>query len=138
MVIDFDTFWDGNDSERKKRAVTAEQVAAWEKRWQVALPTPLPAALQKQDGGLVRYSDVRVLPLGEMAPPPTEFWQDADYPKKDFRDRRLVITFAHGDDGEPHYFLNFNKDRAEQSAGSVTEEAARRRSRTAGQPRGHR
>jgi hypothetical protein len=67
MAIDFDHFWDESD-EGKRPGITQEKVAAWEARHGVALPKVLRAALKRQNGGLVRYSTVRVLPLEKMAP----------------------------------------------------------------------
>ena len=49
--------------------VSDAQLAAWERGHGVKLPQVLRDALKRQDGGVIRYSHVRVLPLEEIEPP---------------------------------------------------------------------
>jgi hypothetical protein len=108
MAIDFDRFWENDEYEPKPPGVSEQQLAAWEARQDVRLPHVLRAALGRQNGGLVRYSYVRILPLEEIAAPDEPFWQSLAEVDREAADRKLVFTFAWHEDGEPRYLINFN------------------------------
>ncbi len=108
MAIDFDRFWEDDEYEPKPPGVGEQQLAAWETRQDVRLPHALRAALGRQNGGLVRYSNVRILPLEEVVPADENLWQSLAEVDRDVADRQLVFTFAWDEDGEPQYLINFN------------------------------
>jgi hypothetical protein len=79
--------------------VTAEEIAAWEQEHGVRLPDVLRQALARQNGGYVRDSQFRVLPLKEIIPPDDEFWEYATYEEEDVPDRELVLQFGEDECG---------------------------------------
>jgi hypothetical protein len=94
--------------------VTAEQLDAWEHENGVRLPDVLRQALQRQDGGFVRDSQFRILPLAEIAVPDEEFWEWASYKEEEVPDRRLVFRFAWNDEFGGSYHLNYNAQGPQQ------------------------
>jgi hypothetical protein len=88
--------------------VTPEQVAAWEGAHGVRLPDVLRQALSRQDGGYVRDTQFRILPLAEIRCPDEEFWHFASYKEEEVADRRLVLLFAWNDEFSGSYYLNYN------------------------------
>ncbi|MEI8383316.1 MAG: SMI1/KNR4 family protein [Planctomycetota bacterium] len=75
----------------------------------IALPKVLKPLFQVQNGGAVQYSDIRILPLDQVAPAESEFWTDAEYSRKLIPDTSLVFRFAADRRrGDHHFFLNFN------------------------------
>jgi hypothetical protein len=108
MTLDLDRLWDPDDAERPRPGVSPKEFAAWERRNGVKLPKVLRDALARQDGGLIRYSSVSVLPLHEIKPLGIDFWEDVGYSKKRIPKQNLVFDFAAAADDEPIYFLNFN------------------------------
>lgn len=108
MTIDLDRFWDDADVEPKQPGIEKQDLLAWQRRQGVLLPRVLRAVLHRQNGGLVRNSTLRILPLDEMVPMDEEFWEYADHDEESIRDRDQVLMFARDDNGEPIYLMNFN------------------------------
>jgi hypothetical protein len=86
--------------------VTEEQIADWEHTRQVQLPDVLRRALMRQDGGFVRDTQFRILPLEEIDRPDDEFWEWVNYEKEEVPDRNMVFQFAEDESGGV-YLLNF-------------------------------
>jgi len=89
--------------------VSSEQIAAWESEHGVRLPEVLREALARQDGGFVRETQFRILPLAEIDNPDDEFWEYACYEEEEVPDRGLMFRFAE-DEFSGVYFLNFGVD----------------------------
>jgi SMI1 / KNR4 family (SUKH-1) len=119
-MINFDKFWDesgehdddyaayGRDPEPPQPGVTANEIQTWEQTHGVALPQALREALVRQNGGVVRYSSVRIQSLANIKPASEEFWTYACYPEDEIPDRRLVFEFADQEERGGQYLLNFN------------------------------
>jgi SMI1/KNR4 family protein SUKH-1 len=119
-MIDFDQFWADADEYRAHAeeygipyqeplpGVSAAEIQRWEKTQGVSLPQALREALSRQNGGRVRYSEVRVLPLDEIQPAADDLWEYACYNEDEIPDRGLVFEFAQEEAFGGRYFLNFN------------------------------
>jgi hypothetical protein len=94
--------------------VTGERLDTWEHENGVRLPDVLRQALQRQDGGYLRDSQFRILPLAEIAVPDEEFWEWASCKEEEVPDRRLVFRFAWNDEFGGSYYLNYNAQGPEQ------------------------
>jgi hypothetical protein len=96
-------------------AVTTAQITAWEIRRGVRLPDVLRHALSRQNGGYVRGSLFRILPLGEIGPiEDNEFWEFASYEEEQVPDRRLVFRFAEEEETSGSFFLVFARGPQEE------------------------
>jgi hypothetical protein len=88
--------------------VTPAQIKAWESQRRVRLPEVLRQALARQDGGHVRGTFFRILPLAEIGPVEDgEFWEFACYEEEEISDRRLVFQFAEDEDLSGSFYLHF-------------------------------
>jgi hypothetical protein len=87
--------------------VTANQIAAWEKKHGVRLPDVLRQALARQDGGHLRGVDFLVLPLAEIVPPDEDFWDYASSEEDELPDRNLVLQLGENESGGTCY-LNYS------------------------------
>jgi SMI1 / KNR4 family (SUKH-1) len=88
-------------------AVTTEQIEAWQRARGVRLPEALRHAMATQDGGYVRDSHFRVLPLDEIANPDHEFWEFTSYEETEVADRKLLLRFGWDDESSGSYYLNY-------------------------------
>ena len=79
--------------------VTGEQIATWESDHGVPLPLVLREALMRRNGGFVRETQFRILPLEEIDIPDEEFWEWASYEEEEVPDRTLVFRFAEDESG---------------------------------------
>jgi hypothetical protein len=79
--------------------VTGQQIAAWESEHGVALPEILRDALTRRNGGYVRETQFRILPLEEIDNPDEEFWEWASCDEEEVPDRTLVFRFAEDEFG---------------------------------------
>jgi SMI1 / KNR4 family (SUKH-1) len=84
-------------------AATPEQMAAWEKKYRVKLPKLFREVFRRQNGGMVRDSEVCINALASIKPV-----EEEDLYEDEFRDLRLVFDFAH-DGGEGSYLLDYNR-----------------------------
>ena len=84
--------------------VTGDEIAGWEGEHGVPLPQVLRDALSRQNGGFVRDSEFRVLPLSEIERPDDEFWEWASYEEQDVPDRSLLFRFAEDEFGGTYLF----------------------------------
>jgi hypothetical protein len=89
------------------------QLADWERGRGVCFPQVLRQAFAQQDGGFVRETQFRILPLDEIENPEAEFWQWASFEGVDVPDRRFVFQFAEDDVGG-NYLLIYEAGRPEQ------------------------
>jgi hypothetical protein len=118
-MINFQEFWEdtvpndedhgyGNEPEPPRPGVTGQDIIAWEEQHGVALPSSLRQAFAVRNGGVVRYSSVRIEPLERIKPADDDFWEYANHDAEAMPDRRLVFTFADDEDSGGQYLLNFN------------------------------
>lgn len=103
-MIDFDRFWE--DEEGHAASGAGEQhVGAWEAQHQVALPPSLRSALRRRDGGLVRGTEVEILPLGQIQPADEEYLRFDEDPH---RDLALVFRFGLDTESGGDYLMDYN------------------------------
>jgi hypothetical protein len=116
-MIDFDRFWaDCDETEAADDSGLAKplsgafvhELQGWEKRHGLTMPIALREAPIRQNGGVVRYSSVRILPVEEIQPASKEVWEFVSYDEADLPDRTLVFEFASDDESGGQYYLNFN------------------------------
>jgi hypothetical protein len=88
--------------------LTAEQLDEWERERGVKLPDLLRQAFAKQNGGFVYATQLRILPLEEIATPDEEFWQYACCEEEHVPDRELILRFAEEQEVDGELFLNYN------------------------------
>jgi hypothetical protein len=94
---------------------TSAQVEEWERRRAVRLPEVLRLALGRQNGGYVRGTQFRILPLAEIGPiVDKEFWEFASYDEKEVADRQFVFLFAEDDESSGSFYLNFGRAPSEE------------------------
>jgi hypothetical protein len=96
--------------------VTDEQIAAWESEHGVSLPQVLRQALMRRNGGFVRETQFRILPLEEIDNPDEEFWEWASYDEEEVPDRTLVFRFAEDEFGG-ECLLVYGADETEREPG---------------------
>src|SRR5580765_7500009 len=104
MAIDMERFWE--DDADKRPGVTDAHIADWEAKNGVKLPAILREALKRQNGGVIRYNDVRILPLEAIELPDGDFFEWVA-PGTEAPNRNWLFQFAFGDE-EPVYLMNFN------------------------------
>lgn len=110
-MIDFDRFWE--DEEGPAASGAGEQhVEAWEAQNQVALPTTLRSALRRRDGGLVRDTEIKILPLGEIQPADEEY---LGFDEDPHRDLALVFRFGLDMESGGDYLMDYNAGGASES-----------------------
>jgi hypothetical protein len=96
-------------------AVTAAQIEAWEADRGVRLPEVLRHAFSRQDGGYVRGSQFRILPLAEIGPLEDDaFWDFASYEEEQVPDRALVFRFAAEEETSGSFYLVFARGPREE------------------------
>jgi SMI1 / KNR4 family (SUKH-1) len=88
--------------------LTADQISTWEGERGVRLPDVLRQAFAKQNGGFVLNTQLRILPLEEIANPDDDFWEFACCEEEDVPDRGLIYRFAEEQEVDGELFLNFN------------------------------
>jgi hypothetical protein len=79
--------------------VTEQEIEALEHERGVRLPDVLRQALALQNGGYLRDSAFRVLPLEEIVPNDEEFWEYASYEEEEVPDQSLVFQFGEDEFG---------------------------------------
>jgi hypothetical protein len=100
---------DSKDRRKRRPGLAVGQIRKWETKHGVLLPEFLREALCRQNGGLLRHSDVRVNALEAFKLPDEDFWKYASYRKKLFRDAAKVFFFAEGE-CDRMLLLNFNEN----------------------------
>jgi hypothetical protein len=103
-------------AERAPRpAATGAQIKAWEKKRGVRLPDVLRQALSRHDGGYVRGSQFRILPLVEIGPIEDDtFWDFASYDEEHVPDRELAFRFAEDEETTGSFYLVFARGPEEE------------------------
>jgi hypothetical protein len=103
-------------AERAPRpAATGAQIKAWEKKRGVRMPDVLRQAFSRHDGGHVRGSQFRILPLAEIGPIEDDtFWDFASYEEKHVSDRTLVFRFAEDEETSGSFYLVFARGPEEE------------------------
>src|SRR5262245_35618469 len=100
-----DDFW--AHVPRPPAGVTPKEIRAWEHKAGVTLPRILREALERQNGGQIRDTELEVLPLAQIQPLADDFWAIAEFPEDEVPDRRLVFLFVTSQNSGECYALNY-------------------------------
>lgn len=107
-MIDVNRFWDSKRN--TSRRATAAEIDQWEQRHGVTFPKLLREAYLERNGGVIRASELELLPLARISPPDDDFWEECccDEDDDNFADRSLVFLFGRDDEVGAQYHLNYN------------------------------
>jgi hypothetical protein len=106
--VSFDSYTELAPGMSPGAGITADRAAEWEGTHGVVLPVVLRQALAVQDGGYMRDTHFRILPLDEIDIPDDEFWEYASYEEGEIADRKLIFHFAWDEEVSGSYYLNYN------------------------------
>jgi hypothetical protein len=94
-------------SRKRRPGVTTENIRNWERKRGVRLPEVLREAFARQDGGFVRETTFRILPLAKIAPPDSELRECLEYDENEIPDQTRFLRFAEDAERDETYFLNY-------------------------------
>jgi tetratricopeptide (TPR) repeat protein len=112
-MINFEGFWapanwPAGVRHKVRPGVDQEVVQTWERKHGVRLPELLRLALARQNGGYVFDSQLQILPLQEIRTPDDDFWDYADYKRREIPKRKLLLEFARDEEQNCGFYLNYN------------------------------
>ncbi len=93
-------------------AATDAEIEAWQKRFGVRLPPTLAVALQVQNGGSIRGTDLLIYPLSQITPLTGIRWAQlmVDETNRAFGDAGRLVLFGMYEEFPASLILNYNAD----------------------------
>jgi hypothetical protein len=89
--------------------VSLAAIADWEAKHKLPFPASLKAVYAVQNGGLIRYGDVVLLPLDQITWPKPEIWELFTNSNIPFEDPSSVLMLSAEEDSETFHVMDFSK-----------------------------